>query len=352
MGEPVKNTAAQTQPQTEPLMSKQEFLDRIRAKYTEYNGVEDQVVLKEFLTKYPVYYGQVDWGGDSIKKKVQEAYTSPDGYAESTSQSQNGSSDIRKYKNEPDLFPEIYHKVKQLEAIHMDAKNASIPEEGIDLEELLNAGEIKFTNDKGEPCVAEGMRNISFSWGNKWEIIEDLKGLPSHKDGGVDIKITDGGVTFVNNKGKEIKAAHGLMISPKAKPDKPPFDEYYRSVPEGKNDTTHYDLRQAYENLPYDEMIKFAKKNDYHLPDTYKKPTHPTFSNESVFHSDKTPGGIWEYDDADRVWIFEPSLHNIQTMGGEEKYEEWFKANEPDVILRFPRFQQKNDKLKEIEDDK
>jgi hypothetical protein len=28
-----------------------------------------------------------------------------------------------------------------------------------------------------------------------------------------------------------------------------------------------------------------------HFPDTYKTPLHPTFSNESIYSNDFTPGG-------------------------------------------------------------
>ena len=71
--------------------------------------------------------------------------------------------------------------------------------------------------------------------------------------------------------------------------NKPSFKEWYATVPTQKNDTSSYDLEKAYGDLPYSQMKRFAE-SEAHLPDTYKKPNHPTFSNESIYHNDKTPG--------------------------------------------------------------
>lgn len=113
------------------------------------------------------------------------------------------------------------------------------------------------------------------------------------------------------------------------------FENWYKTVPEEKNDTTHYSLREAYDNLPYEEMEKFSTSNEVHLPDTYKLPTHPSFSNESKFSNEDTPGGRWEERDGE--WHFIPTMHNINNMGGVEKYRKWFEQNEPEVILDFPK---------------
>jgi hypothetical protein len=115
---------------------------------------------------------------------------------------------------------------------------------------------------------------------------------------------------------------------------KPSFEDYYKSIPEYKNDTVSYDLQSAYEELPYSQMKRFAESNA-HLPDTYKKPTHPTFSNESKYHNDKTPGGYWDRDTKGRD-RFTPSQYNIDNMGGPKEYMKWFQENEKGVILNMP----------------
>ena len=46
-----------------------------------------------------------------------------------------------------------------------------------------------------------------------------------------------------------------------------------------------YNLEEAYKNLPYNMMQAWAKDpENNHLPDTYKLPNHPTFSNESIYY--------------------------------------------------------------------
>ena len=68
-------------------------------------------------------------------------------------------------------------------------------------------------------------------------------------------------------------------------------------------DLNSYDLR-GYWKSQDPGMDAFAQRKG-HAPDTYKKPSHPTFSNESIYSSDKIPGGSWEYKDGKE--IFHPS---------------------------------------------
>ena len=51
-----------------------------------------------------------------------------------------------------------------------------------------------------------------------------------------------------------------------------------------------YDLRGAYK-----EGLKPDPKTG-HWPDTYKKPNHPTFSDQSKYASPRNPGGHWVGD--------------------------------------------------------
>ena len=59
------------------------------------------------------------------------------------------------------------------------------------------------------------MRSSNFTKGSKWEIVKDLKGYPSHAQGGVDIKLGKSGFSFTRGSG-QIMAAHGLVL-PKIK---------------------------------------------------------------------------------------------------------------------------------------
>ena len=103
--------------------------------------------------------------------------------------------------------------------------------------------------------------------------------------------------------------------------------------------TSDYDLRGAWREINAGK-IKFDERG--HLPDKYKKPNHITFSNESIYHNNQTPGGRWystpsvgknlkeNYDQ----WHFQPSEHNIKTHG-KQKLEEYFKKNESGVKLMY-----------------
>lgn len=82
--------------------------------------------------------------------------------------------------------------------------------------------------------------------------------------------------------------------------DKPPFEKWYLTVPKSKNDTTNYDLRRAYELLPYSEMARFAADENYHLPsiaydqatDSYqflKSKDHPSLQYELDWYNGDSP---------------------------------------------------------------
>lgn len=58
-----------------------------------------------------------------------------------------------------------------------------------------------------------------------------------------------------------------------------------RNVSSIKMDQGTYDIRGFWKNN--------EKTIGGHGPDTYKKPNHPTFSNESIHASDENPGGVW-----------------------------------------------------------
>ena len=66
---------------------------------------------------------------------------------------------------------------------------------------------------KGKLKAEKGLAT-SFVKGGKWKVIKDLKGYPTHKEGGVDLTIGKGGVS-IKNGNTQFTAKHGLVI-PKA----------------------------------------------------------------------------------------------------------------------------------------
>jgi len=75
----------------------------------------------------------------------------------------------------------------------------------------INESEITYTDEDGKPCAKMGGRSAKFTKGSKWEVVKDLKGYPSHAQGGVDIKLGKDGFSFTRGNG-QIMAAHGLVL--------------------------------------------------------------------------------------------------------------------------------------------
>ena len=95
------------------------------------------------------------------------------------------------------------------------------------------------------------------------------------------------------------------------------------------NDTYDYDLRGAYRSGA-------AASANGHLPDTYKKPNHPTFSDQSQYHGvDGHQGGSWSPLKSGS-WQFAPSPTNLQ-MHGAPGLQQYFREREPGSQLVLPQ---------------
>jgi hypothetical protein len=69
-----------------------------------------------------------------------------------------------------------------------------------------------------------------------------------------------------------------------------------------------------------------------HFPDTYKKPNHPTFSDESKYHGGKYEGGHWGFENGKDT--FTPGRTNLEQHTAKE-IQDYFKEYEPNVILKL-----------------
>jgi len=87
-----------------------------------------------------------------------------------------------------------------------------------------------------------------------------------------------------------------------------------------EGDLEDYDLRGAW-------LADARAASNGHLPDTWKKPNHPTFSTESMYARGRHPGR-W-FQEGDR-WVFEPGADNMPLP----QLQEYFRQNEPDAELR------------------
>jgi hypothetical protein len=68
-------------------------------------------------------------------------------------------------------------------------------------------------------------------------------------------------------------------------------------------DLESYDMRGAWNNT--------TQAANGHWPDTYKKPNYPTFSNESKYSTEETPGGQWNQDANNNYTSYSPSPTNM-----------------------------------------
>ena len=96
-------------------------------------------------------------------------------------------------------------------------------------------------------------------------------------------------------------------------------------------DTEDYDLRGLWK-----ENGGFGANG--HAPDTYKKPNHPTFSDQSKYSNEQTPGGKWSQDDKGQ-WTFTPSEQNLRAWGP-ENLKRYFAEREPNAKLVLPEKKQ------------
>lgn len=96
----------------------------------------------------------------------------------------------------------------------------------------------------------------------------------------------------------------GGSISKWTKKDEKDFQEWYASVsnrlglnPDPDDSEQYYDYRSFWKENPKDAQKMLNAEEGSHFTDKYKLPGHPTFSNESIYSTDETPGGSWEEHD-------------------------------------------------------
>ena len=92
--------------------------------------------------------------------------------------------------------------------------------------------------------------------------------------------------------------------------------------------TRDYDMRGAFK-------AGIGAAGNGHYPDTYKKPNHITFSDQSIYHGkDGNFGGKWEKLEGGK-WAFTPGPTNIKNYSMEQ-LADYFRRFEPDSELRAP----------------
>lgn len=102
-------------------------------------------------------------------------------------------------------------RYRMVESVDLDTRNKIFSRLGMgkNAGNLIESGEITYTNEKGEICAKHGIRN-QFRYGGKWNIIKSFKGK-SHADGGIDVDISNGGIK-VSRGDSFLKAENGCLI--------------------------------------------------------------------------------------------------------------------------------------------
>lgn len=95
-------------------------------------------------------------------------------------------------------------------------------------------------------------------------------------------------------------------------------------------DTTDYDLRGYWLNGGWKDT------GTGHMPDTYKKPNHPTFSIESIYHGTPSPFGTQWQGGQWREGTYQPSQHMLQHTHNWEALQQYMASVEPGVRLVPP----------------
>ena len=123
--------------------------------------------------------------------------------------------------------------------------------------------------------------------------------------------------------------------------DKPKFDDWYRTVPKEINDTTNYNLRRAYELLPYTELENWRKgKGKVHLRSVaktkngnyefLKSKNHPTYKKEIEWYN--SPDG----ESFRKEYVLDESTEyptykkrNKKAMGGLSRSKDYGSKSKP-----------------------
>lgn len=115
-------------------------------------------------------------------------------------------------------------------------------------------------------------------------------------------------------------------------------DQYYQwlgqqSLKQGRDlQSPDYDMRGYWLNLQGGGQ---GQSENLHFPDTFKKPNHMTFSNQSQYSNPIQQGGIWNQS-SNNQWTFQPSNYNLQQHQLPEMAN-YFQQNEPGNILLLPK---------------
>lgn len=111
------------------------------------------------------------------------------------------------------------------------------------------------------------------------------------------------------------------------------FQSWYSKIAKYKNlnpnpdaDGQDYDYRGYWKNEDRNGIL--GSNPNAHFTDKYKQPTHPTFSNESQYSNNETPGGTWVKGKG--TWLFK---HNKYTARQAKRTADYLNGTGEGYIL-------------------
>lgn len=112
--------------------------------------------------------------------------------------------------------------------------------------------------------------------------------------------------------------------------DEARFQTWLRALPQRLQETNDYDMRGAFK-------ANAQEAANGHLTDTYKKPNHITYSDESIYShaAGAPPAGTW-FQGPGGKWFFWAAPTNITNAGGVTGLQNYFSTAEPDSGLILP----------------
>lgn len=162
------------------------------------------------------------------------------------------------------------------------------------------------------------------------DILESF-GLKGMKMGSVQ-KSTLNMQPFIDEIGKHKQGGQIKSYNPNLAKDDNNFQNWYnKNTVEGKNNIPYSD-KGDYDYYSYYKNGDYKNYEGGHFPDTFKRPIHETFSNQSIYSTPENPGGTWNGDTYSKNGKF------IYKRGGKIRKRNRIIGNEIS-----PQFHQAND---------
>ncbi len=125
---------------------------------------------------------------------------------------------------------------------------------------------------------------------------------------------------------------YSALFNTKLSPEQEAAYQAWAQAQGKSKDVQDYDLRGLYSSQQ-------SLSPEGHGSDEFKKPNHPTFSDQSQHSTPEMQGGQWNPNENQSNYFEASPLNTI--MRSPEELQDYFTKVEPDVQLRFPELRKK-----------